>query len=149
MESTPQSRLAFVTPYATKYGLIPELVCAVCEQESGWEPGACRFEKDFLRRYIVPMNLPLLEAFDRATSWGLMQIMGQTAIEFGFPLKELTSLRDPDLGVDYGCKKLQKCFDIHGTPDCALLAYNGGSNPAYPAQVLARISHYTNLGGNQ
>ena len=47
--STPQSRLLFVTPYAQKYGLEPEIVAAVCEQESGWDPLAVRFEPAFLK----------------------------------------------------------------------------------------------------
>jgi soluble lytic murein transglycosylase-like protein len=140
--STPQSRLAFVTPYATKYGLDPKIVAAVCEQESSWQPGAVRFEPAFLARYIVPMNLDLLPSLDRATSWGLMQIMGQTAIEFGFE-GNLPDLRDPDKGTDYGCKKLQKCFFIHGgDEENSLLAYNGGGNSFYGQQVLARVKNY-------
>ena len=144
--STPLSRLAFVTPYALKYGLEPEIVAAVCEQESGWDTWATRFEPAFFAKYIVPMTIQIGEGEMRATSFGLMQIMGETAREFGFAGKFLTELCDPDVGVNFGCRKLQKCFDIHGDPDTALLAYNGGSNPAYPAEVLARISHYTNLG---
>jgi soluble lytic murein transglycosylase-like protein len=139
--SNPAARLAFVAPYAQKFGLDAAIVAAVCEQESGWEPGAVRFEPAFLRRYVVPMNLPLLEGLDRSTSWGLMQIMGQTAIECGFS-GNLNTLRDPDLGVYYGCRKLQKCFSIHGDAETALLAYNGGSTAAYPAQVLARVKNY-------
>jgi len=139
--STPQSRLAFVTPIATKYGLEPELVCAVCEQESDWEPGEVRDEPAFFRRYIAPMKLPFLESMDRSTSWGLMQVMGQTAREFGY-VGSLPDLRDPETAVIYGCKKLQKCFFVHGEPETALLAYNGGGNPQYPAQVIARVSNY-------
>ncbi len=144
--STNEARLALVTPWATKYGLDPYLVCAVIEQESGWNPGAARFEPAFLKKYIEPMNLGFLESLDRSTSWGLMQIMGQTAIEFGFDSgenpAELASLRIPDVGVDFGCRKLQKCFDIHKDPETSLLAYNGGANPEYGKQVLARVAHY-------
>lgn len=133
---------------ATRYGLAPSLVCAVCEQESDWNCGAVRFEPGFLKRYVDPLNLYLLESLDRSTSWGLMQIMGQTAIEFGWPLKvaPLTDLRDPTQGLQFGCKKLQNCFLKHGgNRESALLAYNGGSNPNYPAEVIARIQHYTNV----
>jgi soluble lytic murein transglycosylase-like protein len=140
--STSAGRLAFVTPIALKYGLEPSLVAAVCEQESEWEPGAVRFEPAFLRRYIDPMKLSFLEALDRSTSWGLMQVMGQTAKELGYA-GELPALRDPETAVIYGCKKLQKCFSIHGDRETSLLAYNGGSNHLYPAQVIARVSHYT------
>jgi soluble lytic murein transglycosylase-like protein len=142
--STPAARLAFVTPHATKYGLDPKIVCAVCEQESDWYPWAVRWEPAFYQRYIVPMNLVAqpTEAQLRACSFGLMQIMGQTAREFGFGKTFLTELCDPDTGVEFGCKKLQKCFSVHGDAETSLLAYNGGSNPNYPSQVLARVKNY-------
>lgn len=141
--STPESRLAFVTPHALKYGLDPKLVCAVCEQESSWNPWAVRYEPAFYLRYIAPMNLAnATEAQMRSTSFGLMQIMGQTAREFGFCEHFLSELCDPDTGVEYGCKKLQKCFSVHGDAETSLLAYNGGSNPNYPSQVLARVKNY-------
>src|ERR1700733_13115927 len=129
--STPAARLALVTPIAMKFGLQPSLVAAVCEQESDWEPGAVRFEPAFLRHYIAPLALPPLEGLDRAASWGLMQIMGQVAREFGFD-GNLNTLRTPELGVLYGCRKLQKCFDVHRDNDTSLLAYNGAGNSHYP-----------------
>jgi len=142
--STPASRLAFVTPHATKYGLDPKLVCAVCEQESSWNPWAVRFEPAFEARYIKPAipTAPTTREMTEAMSFGLMQIMGEVAIEFGWHGKFLTELCDPDTGVEFGCKKLQKCFDVHGDADTALLAYNGGSNKDYPSQVLARVKNY-------
>lgn len=139
--STNDARLALARKWAPKYGLDPYLVCALCEQESGWEPGAVRFEPAFLRRYIAPMNLDMFESFNRSTSWGLAQIMGQTAIELGFR-GDLTLLRDPDTGLDYGCRKLQRCFMEHVTAEPSLQAYNGGGNPNYGAQVLARMAKY-------
>lgn len=142
--STPIARLALVTPIAMKYGLQPSLVAAVCEQESQWELGAVRFEPKFLRKYVEPLNLPLLESLDRSTSWGLMQIMGQVAREYGFT-EPLGNLRTPEVAVTYGCKKLQRCFLKHGDDTTSLLAYNGGSNSLYAQQVLARVAHYTNI----
>jgi soluble lytic murein transglycosylase-like protein len=140
--STTKGRLAFVTPIATKFGLEPTLVAAVCEQESDWELGAVRFEPAFLQRYVNPLKLDLLESLDRATSWGLMQIMGQTAREFGYT-GSCPSLRDPETAVTYGCKKLQSCFLKNGSHvETALLAYNGGGNPHYALQVIARLAHY-------
>lgn len=143
--STVTGRLALVTPFALKYGLEPSLVAAVCEQESNWEPGAARFEPAFLRRYVEPLKLDFLESLDRATSWGLMQVMGQVAKEMGL-FAEPSMLRIPEAGVEWGCKKLQRCFLNHGgNREAALLAYNGGSNNSYPAQVIARIAKYTNV----
>lgn len=140
--STNDARIALAAKAAAKYGLDPYVLCALIEQESGWEPGAVRYEPAFFRHYIEGLNLPLLEGFNRATSWGLCQIMGQVAIEFGFR-GDLTGLRDPVIGVDYGCRKLQKCFSIHRDPETSLLAYNGGGNLDYGKQVLARVVRYT------
>ena len=125
--------------------LDPVLVCAVIEQESNWNPFAVRFEPAFEARYIhpaVPASPTTLE-LTKAMSFGLMQMMGEVAIEFGWRGSFLTDLCDPDIGVDYGCRKLRKCFVLHSDPEPALLAYNGGGNLLYSKQVLARMGHYT------
>jgi soluble lytic murein transglycosylase-like protein len=142
--STPASRLALVTPVAGKYGLEATLVAAVCEQESEWNPFAIRFEPAFEARYIKPAlpAAPTTRELTEAMSFGLMQVMGEVAIEFGWQGKFLTELCDPATGVLYGCRKLQNCFSIHGDAETALLAYNGGGNPLYPAQVLGRVGNY-------
>jgi soluble lytic murein transglycosylase-like protein len=143
--TTPTTRLAFVTPHALKYGLDPKIVAAVCEQESSWNPSAVRFEPAFESRYIKPAlpAAPTTRELTEAMSFGLMQVMGEVAIEFGWNGKFLTELCDPDVGVLYGCRKLQKCFSIHHDNDTSLLAYNGGSNKAYDSEVLAHVTHYT------
>ena len=142
--STQDARKALAQKWATKYGLDWSIVCAVCEQESGWIPWAMRFEPGFLERYVKPKNpaAPTTLEISQATSFGLMQLMGGVALEFGFTGRFLTELCDPDIGVDYGCRKLQHCFSVHGDPETSLLAYNGGGNKEYPAQVLARVAHY-------
>jgi soluble lytic murein transglycosylase-like protein len=124
--------------------LDPALVCAVCEQESGWNPWAMRFEPMFLRHYIKPVvpEAPTTEQMARATSWGLMQIMGETARELGFSSKYLAELGDPATGLLWGCKKLRGCLDARGDERLALLMWNGGGNPAYPDQVIARMKTY-------
>jgi soluble lytic murein transglycosylase-like protein len=72
-----------------------------------------------------------------------MQVMGQVARETGFEGPFLSALCDPEQSLTLGCQLLRKKFDAHGG-DCtrALLAWNGGANAAYPAQVLARRPHY-------
>jgi soluble lytic murein transglycosylase-like protein len=139
-----QFRLALVTPHALKFGLDPKIVAAVCEQESEWNPFAIRFEPAFEARYIKPAlpNAPTTLELTKAMSFGLMQVMGEVAVELGWQGKFLTELCDPDICVEYGCKKLQRCFDVHGDADTSLLAYNGGGNSNYGAQVLARVKNY-------
>ena len=140
----PYLRLQSVAECALKFGLRPELVAAVCEQESDWNPWAIRFEPAFETRYIKPAlpSAPTTREITKAMSFGLMQIMGEVAIELGWNGQFLTELCDPATGVLYGCKKLQKCFLAHRDDSPSLLAYNGGANYGYPGQVLARVSHY-------
>lgn len=122
--------------YALKYLLDTVLICAIAERESSWNPYAVRFEPAFYKRYVQQMTLNDTEEYTRSMSWGLMQVMGETAREFGFKGEFLVELSDPDTGLDYGCKKLRRCMDIHlGDEDAALLAYNGGSEPMYPKLV--------------
>jgi soluble lytic murein transglycosylase-like protein len=129
---------------AADNGIDPALVCAICEQESGWDPWAVRFEPAFYTRYILPMkNIRATEAYTRAMSFGLMQIMGQTARELGYADTFLTGLCHPPVALDYGCKKLTKCLTAAaGDVEKALLRYNGGSNAEYGRQVMARMAKY-------
>jgi soluble lytic murein transglycosylase-like protein len=148
--TTKESRIALATKYAAKHGLDPAIVAAVCEQESGWSPWAVRFEVGFLHNYVKPANpvSPTTMELMKATSFGLMQVMGLVAMELGWRGYFLTELCDPDIGVDYGCRKLQKCFATHGDPEPSLRAYNGGGNASYASQVLARVSKYE-AGGSE
>lgn len=128
---------------ATNHGLDPALICAVCEQESGWQPWAIRFEPAFYTRYVEPQNLAPTEAYARSFSWGLMQIMGQVAREQGFDGRFLAELCDPSTGVEYGCRKLARCLaKAGGDVSQALQFYNGGGNPNYASQVVNRMSKY-------
>lgn len=129
---------------AELYGLDPALVCAVCEQESGWNVWAMRYEPAFQVRYVnkIP-NISDTERIARSTSWGLMQLMGQVAREKGFSHTFLAMLCDPDIGLSMGVRKLKECLDEEGGDEAkALLRWNGGGNPEYPLQVIARKDKY-------
>jgi len=132
---------------AAAHSLDPALVCAVIEQESAWNPFAMRYEPAFFAKYVAPVytnnKVSASEAYARGFSWGLMQVMGQVAREFGFDAPFLSALCDPEQGIAIGCKVLHKKFDAaSGDTTRALQAWNGGGNPAYAAQVLARRPHY-------
>jgi soluble lytic murein transglycosylase-like protein len=132
---------------AAAHSLDPALVCAVVEQESGWNPWAIRYEPLFFSKYVAPQytnnKISASEAYARGFSWGLMQVMGQVARETGFDALFLSALCDPEQGLSIGCKVLRKKLDAAaGDTTRALLAWNGGGNPAYAAQVLARRPHY-------
>jgi soluble lytic murein transglycosylase-like protein len=142
--------IAIARRKAQEYGLPADLVCAVIEQESGWDTTAMRFEPDFFMKYVRPSYLAgrmkATEAYARAYSWGLMQIMGETAREEGFTGEFLTALCDPETGIDAGCKHLAIIFKKvpigPSAQTIALERYNGGSNPNYAPETIARMISY-------
>jgi soluble lytic murein transglycosylase-like protein len=132
---------------ALRFKLDPALVCAICEQESGWNPWAIRYEPLFMTKYVAPLytnnKISATEAYTRSFSWGLMQVMGQVAREQGVTVPFLSQLCDPEAGLSIGCQvfshKLEKAGgDVH----LALQAWNGGGNANYDVEVLARLSRY-------
>jgi soluble lytic murein transglycosylase-like protein len=146
--STIEARKQLVAKYAIPLGVPVDLACAVAHHESGWSMWAMRYEPAFYSHYIQPLVntnqvRTATEATARATSYGLFQCMGQTAREAGFAGKYLTQLCDPDVGVEYGIKKLKQCLDKNsGDERAALLSYNGGSDPQYPDLVLQWLNTY-------
>jgi soluble lytic murein transglycosylase-like protein len=145
--NVPVQLLALASKAAVAQSLDPALVCAIVEQESGWNPWAMRYEPAFFAKYVANLytnnKISASEAYARGFSWGLMQVMGQVARETGFDALFLSALCDPEQGLATGCKVLRKKLDaMAGDMTRALLAWNGGANPAYAAQVLARKPHY-------
>lgn len=152
---TQEELIALARATAEKHGLAPELVCAICEQESDpdgkgpqpWDPWSMRFEPGFFKKYVVGLyttgKIRVTEAYARSFSYGLMQTMGQTAREHGFAGRFLTELCDPAVGLEFGCRILKHKMDAaHGDVKQALLYWNGGSNPSYPDQAMARMERY-------
>jgi soluble lytic murein transglycosylase-like protein len=151
--TAPPQLITLARKCANAHNLDPALVCAVIEQESAWNPYAMRYEPHFFSKYVAPLytnnKVSASEAYARGFSWGLMQVMGQVAREFGFDAPFLSALCDPEQGIAIGCKVLRRKFDSMaclpgqaGDTTRALLAWNGGGNPAYATQVLARRPHY-------
>lgn len=63
----------------------------------------------------------------QSTSWGLMQIMGAVAYEYGFN-GWCSELCKPDINLDYGCKHLKAKITKYGpNPADIYAAYNAGS----------------------
>ena len=145
--AVPSQLIVLARKAAAAQSLDPALVCAVVEQESAWNPWAMRYEPLFFAKYVGSLytnnKISASEAYARGFSWGLMQVMGQVARESGFDALFLSALCDPEQGLALGCKVLRKKIDaMAGDTMRGLLAWNGGGNPAYPAQVLARKPHY-------
>ena len=141
---TREELIALAVQTARAYELDPRLVCAVCEQESSFNPFAIRFEPAFLSRYVLPLNLgSRTEETARAFSWGIMQVMGQVAREHGFKGQFLSMLCEPVAGLDIGCRVLRSKLNSHpSTVTAGLLAYNGGGNKEYATGVIEKMSNY-------
>lgn len=121
--------------------LDPALVLAIIEQESGFIQWAVRYEPDFLEKY-VPENLSVTERHMRTTSWGLMQVMGQSARECGYA-GPLAQLCEPETGIRVGCELFsRKMAKANSSIHQALLYWNGGDNLKYPDEVMARIASF-------
>jgi len=139
--------IALARQKAADTGLRPELVLAIVEQESNFNEFAIRYEPAFMARYVGPAYLrkefSATEAYARAMSWGLGQVMGQTARERGFKGVYLSELCDPWNNLTVMCGILARNLERSaGDETKALLAYNGGANKDYPGEVLARVAKY-------
>jgi soluble lytic murein transglycosylase-like protein len=136
--------VALARTIAVQQGLSPSLVCAIIEQESGWNPYAMRYEPAFRTRYVAPLRLSATEEIARSVSWGLMQVMGQVAREHGFVERFLPALCDPATGIRTGCTVLEKKIAAASGDVCRGLGlWNGGANQGYAPQVLTRIARYS------
>ena len=119
---------AIIEIKACKYELYPDLVEAHVMTESSGKPDAVRYEPAFFIRYVLPLKISSdKESRGRATSWGLLQIMGQVAREMGYQ-GSWEGLFDPMVNLEYGCKKLAKCYHrYHPSLDAGIASYNSGS----------------------
>jgi soluble lytic murein transglycosylase-like protein len=127
---------------AANLNLDGALVCAIVDQESEWDTWSIRYEPGFRSRYVAPLELPPTAEIARSISWGLMQLMGQSARELGYT-GQLAQLCDPATGLEWGCREFARKLKEAADDDVkALLLWNGGANPQYPAQVLARVKNY-------
>ncbi len=141
-----EQNLRLAAAAAARHSLDRVLVCAVIDRESKWETWAIRYEREFFRNYVAAQftnnKIDLTEAQARAFSWGLMQVMGQTAREFGFT-GDLPALCEPMNGLEIGCKVLaHKLAVAKGDVEEGLSLWNGGANKAYAAEVMSLMDKY-------
>lgn len=139
-----------------KYGLKAGLLQAVAIQESRLNPWAFRVEPDFFDRYIKGVDKHSLKGIwpqgvseasernARATSWGLLQILGQVARELGYVGQYLPQLCDPATGVEWGAMHLANKIKKYGNLADGLSAYNAGqpidnNRSGYVGPILARL----------
>lgn len=141
---------------ANRAGIDPALVCALCAVESNWNPLAMRYEPRFYDRYVAPISekslrsrnpwmaaggLPTLDTERRllSFSYGLMQVMGQTARENGFDGQWLGALLIPSENLEIGCRYLSRKLTAWSEVDDAISAYNAGSPTGRNAEYVGRV----------
>ena len=124
---------------ATAYTLPFELLKAQVQVESNGDPNAFRFEPAFFTRYVL--NNPASKAARfgplAACSYGVLQVMLETAYELGFDGRPEDLFVDR-IGLTWGAKKMRALLDANGDNyPVALQRYNGtgAAAEAYAARV--------------
>lgn len=103
------------------------LVKAICYVESGFNPWAVRYEPNYKWIYGDQSRMSETEKFMQKCSFGMLQVMGAVAREYGFTHRYLTQLCEPKIGIEYGCKHLAYYYAKYNDYDKAIVSYNAGS----------------------
>ena|GEM_PF-6070928 len=84
---------------------------------------------DWCRDLLIETNRNFTVQFLLTGSYGLSQVLYQTAIVLGFnqekPNRSPYDLFIPDVGIHYGAKRLKKCYDTYKNWRTAVRCYNG------------------------
>lgn len=149
-----------INRHALAHNVRPDVVACIILQESKGDTFAWRWEEKFyvdklaskksseLAGWVPPSGtLPSLadERLQRSCSYGLMQVLGDTARWCGkVNAPFLTILCDPDRGVDVGCRVLSYYLGrAKGDYRAALKGYNGAWS--YADEVLGRVARGEHL----
>jgi soluble lytic murein transglycosylase-like protein len=140
---------------AKQYGLDPLLVEAIVLTESSGNTDAFRFEPNYWNRYLKPKNLyPGMNPRRVSSSYGLMQIMYDVAVERGFDKTNPPEyLFIPSVNLEYGCMHLRMLTNWANEPqfvasseqdklEAVLASYNGGRGDNKPHQKPKRNASY-------
>ncbi len=155
---------ALIAELVNKHALVnqirPDVVTCIIIQESKGDTFSWRWEEAFYEKFLkpktrselsgwlpAPAGLPSLvdEKLQRSCSFGLMQVLGDTARWCGkVTTPYLTALCDPDQGIACGCKVLSYYLGkANGDYRHALKYYNGAWS--YADEVLGRVKNGEHL----
>lgn len=151
---------ALIDVNSKKYSLDSDLIRAIVLVESGGNPFTVRYEPAwkylyFAREFAEKLNITYpTEVFLQSTSWGYMQVMGSVCRELSFT-DMITKLATPEIGMDYGCKKLAQVKGKYENETDIISAYNAGSpkktaggmysNQKYVDRVHAQLLRFRHL----
>lgn len=137
---------------ARRHQISPQIIAAVIFEESRGKQWRTRFETHWFRKLLATPRENLIgyvppesvcsgntERAHRATSWGLMQVLGETARERGFKGESLTLLLDQTINVEIGCGYLAHLIALKGDEEAGVLAYNGGGDDQYALRIYSHI----------
>ncbi len=128
-------------------GVDPDLAIAIAVTESGFDEFAVRHEPGWrwfldIEGYAARSHISQdTEKVLQACSLGLMQIMGTVARELGFK-DNLLMLTRPELGIKYGCFKIQELMKRFIRTEELVSAYNMGTPKKMPDGVTYINQHY-------
>lgn len=127
--------------------LDPILLLAICTHESSFDPFRAKTEASY-RWLSLPNGHALrlgityeTEVALQSISYGLMQIMGATARQFGYngQLAELAG--NPSISLHFGTLYLQHCLKLYPKLEDTISAYNAG-HPEEIANGIYRNQSY-------
>lgn len=140
--STPDLR-ATIKSIARDFDLPWELIEAFATVESSLNPWALRYEPQYKYLYLLDNRSQLspTERVGQMCSWGLMQVMGAVAREYGFK-GYFPQLCDPVVGLRYGCLHVTKFRAKYGQWSDVIAAYNAGSPRREPTNPWSYVNQF-------
>lgn len=155
MREKVQQWLSVAEKWSRQTGTPVPLILATIEQESGGDPYATRYEKEYEDRYVAgnQKNLRIavecgLTKREMATSYGLMQLMFPLA--YGYGARSVEELLDYDKNIRFGSAHLGTLISKYRLGDIdagcirkAAGAYNGaGSSSSYARNIYSLYLRY-------
>lgn len=148
--------LSFAEKWSRPTGVPASLILAVIEQESGGNPFAERYEKEYEARYVtnnaknarIAVECGLTKA-QVATSYGLMQLMFPLA--YGYGARSIEDLHNPDKNIRFGAAHIKTLISKYCTGASideesvrkVAGAFNGaGSSSSYARNIHALSLQY-------
>lgn len=154
-----------VNQIALAHSLRPDVVMCLILKESKCDPAATRYEPHIHRQLIPKERIALsgwkpdkdyndpeiepsldTEKVQRAMSWGLMQVLGETARWCGKCTRPfLSELANPEIGIEVGCRVFSHYLGrAKGDYTVALAMYNAGSalspiGQTYSKDILDKV----------
>lgn len=107
-------------------GSLPvDCILAICMKESSCREWAIKYEAHYKWLVGDRASMPVAEKLGQQHSWGLMQVMGAVAREYGHT-GPFTDLWEPTVGLKYGMLLLHRLWQKYQNWPDVLASYNAG-----------------------